>query len=191
VMESFEALKVISRHRGRAIVVAATTAGREWGQISTNPDLDLPWIVSMGKASSVGLGLALARPETKVMVFDGDGSLVMNLGTMLTIVNMAPPNLTHFIFENRIYRTTGGQPVPNAGRFSFAALARDAGYAHVYELEELKDLENTMETIMSQGGPTFVCLKVPSITERTPFRYPPLGQTSEIISRLNAALRDP
>jgi len=65
-----------------------------------------------GKASSVGLGLALARPETKVLIFDGDGSLVMNLGTMLTICNMAPPNLIHFLFENRIYRTTGGSPSP-------------------------------------------------------------------------------
>jgi thiamine pyrophosphate-dependent acetolactate synthase large subunit-like protein len=188
MIDSFEALKIIARHRGKAIVVAATTAGREWGQISTNTDLDLPWLASMGKASSVGLGLALARPETKVLVFDGDGSLVMNLGTLLTISNMAPPNLIHFLFENQIYRTTGGQPIPNAGRFSFAALARDAGYAHVYEFDELKSFEDKIETIMTQAGPTFVHFKVPSLADRTAFVYPRLGQTPEIISRLNAAL---
>ncbi len=189
MMDSFEALKIISRFRGDAIVVSATTAGREWGQISTNTDLDLPWLASLGKASSVGLGLALARPERKVLVFDGDGGLVMNLGTMLTISNMAPPNLIHFLFENRIYRTTGGQPIPNAGKFSFAALARDAGYAHVYEFEELVTLEDNIETLMSQAGPTFVCLKIPSVADRTAFVYPRLGQTPEIMSRLSAGFQ--
>ena len=186
MMESFEALKIISRYRGNIIIIATMTANHEWPQVSTNPDLDLMFTGAMGKASSMGLGLALARPDRKVIVLDGDGSLLMNLGGLVTIANMAPPNLIHFLFENRVYRETGGQPIPNAGKFSFAALARDAGYANVHEFEELENLENNMEIIVSQAGPTFICLKVPPATERPPF---PLTTTSSIISRFRTALQ--
>ena len=186
MMESFEALKVISQHRGNAIIIATMTANFEWPQVSTNPDLDLMFTGAMGKASSVGLGLALAMPDKKVIVLDGDGSLLMNLGSLVTIVNMAPPNLIHFVFDNSVYRTTGGQPLPNAGKINFIALARDTGYASVHEFEDLESLKNSIETIVNQVGPTFVCLKVPAATERPPF---PLVRTPDIISRFRAALQ--
>ena len=187
MIDSVEALKVISQHRGNAIVVGAHTAGREWGAISTRKELDLTWSVSMGKASSVGLGLALGRPDAKIFVFDGDGSLVMNLGTLLTVSDISPPNLVHFVFENGIYRTTGGQPIPSAGRFSFTELARVAGYAHTHDFEELEILKEEIENVVNQAGPTFVCIKVPPITEKSP-PYPPLGETDEIIARLRKGL---
>jgi thiamine pyrophosphate-dependent acetolactate synthase large subunit-like protein len=190
MMDSLEALKVILQHRGNAIVVGAHTAAREWGQISDKKDLDLPCGAAMSKVSSVGLGIALGRPDVKVLVFDGDGSLVMNLGTLLTIANMAPPNLIHFVFQNRIYRTTGGQPVPDIDKFSFIELARTAGYPNVYEFDKLENFKENMGTIMSQAGPTFVCLKVPSIIDKAP-PYPRLGTTVEIIARLNSALGTP
>jgi len=186
MMESFEALKVISRHRGSAIIVPTMTANREWPQVSTNPALDWMYSGAMGKASSMGLGLALAQPDRKVIVLDGDGSLLMNLGSLVTIANMAPPNLIHFVFENGVYRETGGQPIPNAGKFSFAALAGDAGYANVYEFEDLESLEKNIETVVNQVGPTFVCLKVPPATERPPF---PFIMARSIISRFKAALQ--
>jgi len=186
MMESFEALKVISQHRGNAIIVATMTADLEWPQVSTNPDLDLMFSEAMGKASSTGLGLALAQPDKKVIVLDGDGSLLMNLGSLVTIANMAPRNLIHFVFENTVYRTTGGQLIPAAGKFSFIALARDAGYANVHEFEDLESLENNLETVINQVGPTFVCLKLLPATERPPF---PFVRTADIISRFRAALK--
>ena len=185
MMESFEALKVISQHRGNAIIVATMTANFEWPQVSTNPGLDLMFSGAMGKASSMGLGLALAQPEKKVIVLDGDGSLLMNLGSLVTIANMAPRNLIHFVFENTVYRTTGGQPIPAAGKFSFIAMARGAGYANVHEFDDLESLENNVETVINQVGPTFVCLKVPPATERPSF---PFVRTADIISRFRAAL---
>ena len=186
MIESFEAQKVISRHRDKAIVVTVFTTNREWPQVSANPDLDLPLNGAMGKASSLGLGLALAQPGRKVIVLDGDGSLLMNLGSLVTIANMAPPNLIHFVFENGIYRTTGGQPIPNAGKFSFKGLAREAGYANVHEFDDLASLENNMETILNQIGPTFVCLKVPPATDRPPF---PRVSAVDVIPRFKLALR--
>ena len=172
MIENSEALKVISQHRDDAIVVTTMTAGVEWPQVSTNPDLDLPAMGAMGKTSSVGLGLALAQSAKKVIIFDGDGSLLMNLGSLVTIANMAPPNLVHFVFENRVYRTTGGQLIPNAGKFSFMGLAKAAGYANAHEFEELEIFKNNIGAILNQAGPTFVCLKVPPNTERPPFPFP-------------------
>ncbi len=186
MMESLEALKVISQHRGNAIVVATMTANQEWPQVSTNLSLDLAFSGVMGKASSVGLGLALARPDKKVIILDGDGSLLMNLGSLVTIANMAPPNLIHFVCENGVYRVSGSQLIPNAGKFSFAALARSAGYANVHEFEDLESLENDVETVINQVGPTFVCLKLPPATERSPF---PFVRTADIISLFRAAIQ--
>ena len=186
MMESFEALKVISEYRGNAIIIATMTSNIEWPQISSNPSLDLLFSEAMGKASSVGLGLALAQPNRKVIVLDADGSLLMNLGGLVTIANMAPPNLIHFVLENSAYRLTGGQPIPRAGKLSFMALARDAGYPNVYEFNELEGLRNNMDTIINQVGPTFICLKVPPLTEWPPF---PLARAPiDIISKLRATL---
>lgn len=191
MMDSFEAQKVISRHRSNAIVVPTMTANFEWPQVSTNVDLDFSFIGAMGKASSVGLGLALARPDKKVIVLDGDGSLLMNLGSLVTIANMAPRNLVHFVFENSVYRITGGQPTPGTGKIDFVGLARAAGYPNVHEFEELDSLENSIETVLNQAGPTFVCLKMPPATERPPFplTWFPLMRTTDVVSRFRAALQ--
>ncbi len=186
MIESFEAQKVISKHRGNAIVVAVMTTNREWPQVSTNPDLDLPLNGAMGKASSLGLGLALAQPARKVIVLDGDGGILMNLGSLVTIANMAPPNLIHFVFENGTYRSTGGQPIPNAGKLSFLGLAREAGYGKVHEFEDLVSLENSIETLLNQIGPTFVCLKITPANERPPF---PLVRTIDRVPRFIAAVQ--
>ena len=126
MMQNIDALRVISKYRGNGVIVATMTANYEWGQVTDNPGLDLMFSGAMGKASSVGLGLALAMPQRKVIVLDGDGSLLMNLGSLVTIANIAPANLIHFVFENTIYRTTGGQPVPMAGKISLTKMAEGA-----------------------------------------------------------------
>jgi len=186
LIDSLEAQKVISRHRGNAVVVPTMSTNFEWPQVSTNPDLDVMFSGAMGKASSVGLGVALARPDRKVIVLDGDGSLLMNLGSLVTIANMAPPNLIHFVFENDVYRTTGGQPIPRAGKISFTGLAAAAGYANVHEFADLESLERNIEAVFNEVGPTLVCLKIVPTSERSPF---PLTTFLSIIPRFKAALQ--
>jgi phosphonopyruvate decarboxylase len=189
MMESFEAVKVISQHRGDALIVAEMTPGAELPVVSTRPEFDLPfnW-AAMGKGSSLALGLALARPDRKVFVLDGDGSLLMNLGSLVTIAHMAPPNFTHFLFDNRVYRCTGGQPVPGAGKVNFAALARNVGYANVYEFEDLQTLEDNIDIVINQVGPTFVCLKVSPALDKPipPFPY---VRVSDAVDQFRAALQ--
>lgn len=184
MIDSLEAVKIIEKYRDDAIVVATMLANIQWAKVSDNP-LDMMFTGAMGKASSLGLGLALARPDKKVIVLDGDGSLLMNLGSLVTIANLAPPNFIHFVFENNIYYISGGQPIPNAGKISFAGLGKSAGYTNAYQFSSLKRFSDKLGTIMNQAGPTLISLKL----SPTPQLSGPLIFTKSIIPRFSTALQ--
>jgi thiamine pyrophosphate-dependent acetolactate synthase large subunit-like protein len=180
-----EALKAISERRGDAIVVSTMMAAREWPPFTTCEQLDLPLTGCMGKASSLGLGIALARPGRKVIVLDGDGSLLMNLGSLVTIANARPRNLVHCVFENGIYEVTGGQPVPGEGTFNFAMIARGAGFPNVYDLDDTASMADQLDEAFSKPGPTFITLRV------TPVGNPgsrPKRKTAHAVREVKEAL---
>ena len=160
MIPAIEAIKAINKERNNAIVVGTMTPNRYWGSVSDNKRFDLPIYGAMGKASSVGLGLALAQPDKKIVVLDGDGGLLMNLGSLVTIADQQPENYIHFVFEDGIYFTTGGQPVPGSGQFSLAGMSKNAGFRNAYEFEALEDFVSELPGIMRETGPVFVCLKV-------------------------------
>lgn len=187
MIDDFEALKAISEQRGDAVVVATMTANFIWPQVSTNPGLDLMFSGAMGKASSVGLGLALARPDKQVIVLDGEGSLLMNLGTLVTVAQMAPRNFIHFVLDNDVYRTSGGQPVPNAGMTSYTGFAQAAGYPAVHSFDDLEALRKDIAAVMNQTGPVFVVLKTVPAQERPPY---PITFITGIIGRFKTALQN-
>jgi len=95
-----------------------------------------------------------------VIVLDGDGSLLMNLGSLVTIAEVAPRNLVHFVCENGTYEANGGHPIPGAGRISFAGFARAAGYRTVHEFSELAAFGERIGAVLKEEGPVFVVLKV-------------------------------
>lgn len=104
---------------------------------------------AMGLASSIGLGLALNLPDEKVVVLDGDGSLLMNLGTLTTLARYQPPNLTHIVFDNGSLLSTGGfASHTTSGITDLAAIARGAGIANV-------DLVTTPMEFMGAVGDAF------------------------------------
>src|SRR6476620_5667040 len=129
-----------SARRAADIVVTTMGAAREW-MIRGARDTDLVFVPSsMGQATSVGLGLALAQPKRRVIVVNGDGSMLMNLGSLVTITAVAPANLVVILADNGVYEVTGSQPTPGAaaGRASgasidFAAMARACGFESVYQ----------------------------------------------------------
>src|SRR6185295_12276872 len=127
-----ECLKTFQRHRNDEIVVAVYMAAQEMTHIMTG-DLNYTFTGAMGQGSSHALGLALGRPDKRVVLFDGDGSLLMNLGSLVTIANAAPKNYIHCLCENGTYETNGAVPIPNRARVSFTGLARAAGYPKTYE----------------------------------------------------------
>lgn len=185
MISSTDAVKAISDVRGDAIVVSTMTPNRLWESVTGNPELDLPVFGAMGKASSVALGLALAQPDKKVLALDGDGGLLMNLGSLVTIAGMGPENLVHFAFEDGMYFTTGGQPVPGAGKFNLSGMAREAGYKETFEFDNFEDFVSELPGILEKTGPVFVCLKV---VHGNTMPEVIIGNTGAAMKRLNARL---
>ena len=104
-------------------------------------------------------------------MLDGDGSLLMNLGTLVTIANKRPENLYHFVFENGVYAVTGGQPTPGSDSISFQNMAKDSGYVAAYEIEDTEDLATSVGRILDEKGPVLICLKVQPEIENTPVQF--------------------
>ncbi len=166
MMNCIAALEVLTKERRDEVVITCMSNNHDWTEVTTRPELDMGLGGAMGKASSFALGLALARPQERVWLIDGDGSLLMNLGSLVTIAAMAPKNLIHFVWENDAYDTTGGQAVPGAGIFDFSVIARGAGYSHAFVFEEVEEFRNRVKEVLSLPGPTLVALKVASLGRR-------------------------
>ncbi len=170
MINNTEAVKIIDSKRGDAVFVATMNANNvSFGlpTITSNEKLDFPISGAMSKASSVALGLALAQPQRKIVVLDGDGSLLMNLGSMVTVASKAPTNLYHFLFDNGVYAVTGGQPVPGTGRADWEEMAKGAGYAAVFNFDNLEDLATGIDQALAATGPVFVRLAVTPEIENT------------------------
>jgi sulfopyruvate decarboxylase subunit beta len=159
MMKRDECLKVLARHRRTEIVVPVYTAAQEWIHISPS-EWNFTFVSAMGQGSSHALGLALGRPDRRVIVLDGDGSLLMNLGSLVTIANAAPKNFIHCVCENGTYETNGAVRIPNAGRVSFTGLAAAAGYPKTYEFSNLDDWDRALDQILKEDGPILVDLKM-------------------------------
>jgi len=154
------AFRILARHVGDAIVVPVYQAAQEWRAIQPDHALTYYSIGAMGQASSAALGLAIGRPDKRIIVLDGDGSLLMNLGTLVTIASQAPKNLVHFLCENGMYEANGAHPIPGRGAVSFAGLARAAGYPKVHEFNELDVFESRITSLLREDGPIFATLKL-------------------------------
>jgi len=153
--DCFEALK---RHITNEIVVATYTSAHDWVAIAPR-ELNYFSTGAMGLASSHALGIALGAPQRRVVVLDGDGSLCMNLGTLVTIAAAGPRNFIHFVSHNGTYEANGAHPLPSR-KIDFAGLARSAGYKYACTISELADFENQIGGLLKMEGPVFVELQV-------------------------------
>ena len=177
MMATEEILKVFAKHRGDAIVVPGR-GGRHWTRLSTRPGLDLPvGDPSMGGHASFALGLALAQPGRKVVLFDSEGDLLMGLGVLATIAEQEPGNLYHFLLDNGCYATTGGQPVPNAQNVAYDGLARAAGYSRTHRFDNLESFAIEIERILAAPGPVFTWLRIVPDVENRPIKQRTRWQT--------------
>lgn len=165
-MQLEEALDALARHRRDEVVIATMSAAVLWPRRSSSPR-DLGYYAPMGSASSVGLGLALARPDLRVVVLDGDGSLLMNLGTLVTIGTWRPHNLLHVVLDNGSYAVTGGQPTPTAASSRLADLARAAGIPDVVEVDDLETWEEHLPRLLAATSCTFARVAVTSTYDRS------------------------
>ncbi len=158
-MKRDQALRVLSEHYPDGIVVPVYQGAFDWMGIRPHP-LNYLCSGAMGQGSSHALGLALACPEESVVVLDGDGSLLMNLGSLVTIGNQSPRNLTHFVCQNGIYEVNGEFPVPGKNTIDFAAMAIAAGYKEAPPFTDIDSFSRSLPSILTAPGPVLVALHV-------------------------------
>ncbi|MGE5303325.1 MAG: thiamine pyrophosphate-dependent enzyme, partial [Alphaproteobacteria bacterium] len=123
---------------------------------------------NLGLASSVGLGLALALPHRKVIIFDGDGSILLNLGSLATIANQHPRNLIHIVFDNECYESSRGAPTATAGVTDLAAMAKGAGFSHVVTVHDVSQFEEAFLNALARNELSFILAKVESGIAKVP-----------------------
>ncbi len=132
-------------------------------------------IGSMGLASSIGLGIALKDTGRKVFVFDGDGNILMNLGSLTTIGSLKPKNLIHVIFDNSVHESTGSQPT-NTNFVSIEKIAKTCNYNHTFTTKTKNDFEKILRKIKKLNGPIMIVVKIQkSNNKKSPrINYEPL-----------------
>jgi phosphonopyruvate decarboxylase len=163
-----------ARHDDEVIVTTMGSA-REWMKFGDPHPLDFILVPSsMGHGTSIGLGLALARPDHRVIVCSGDGSLLMNLGTLASIVAANVPNLVVVVFDNGVYEVTGQQPTAAAaaarvgGRSAdFPGIARACGFESVHGFADGAAWAALARGVLDAPGPTFIALDVEPVAGGT------------------------
>ncbi|MBV9175200.1 MAG: thiamine pyrophosphate-binding protein [Chloroflexi bacterium] len=162
-MHRRDAIAALVAERGDAITVTTEQAIGAWRAAVPEPANEIPdhldIVGCMGAASAIALGIALAKPERRVIIVDGDGSLLMQLGSLVTIAGAAPANLYHFVFENGVYETSGSQPLPGEGRFDLAEMARAAGYVQSLRFDDSDQFAARLPDILKSRGPAFISVR--------------------------------
>ena len=171
-MKRFECLQVIAPLvKDELFVTTAGGATAEWNAVRQS-DGNIQ-VKTLGLCSSIGLGIALSLPKRKVFVFDGDGALWMNLGSLATIGLHQPKNLIHICWDNQQYESSGGEPTAStAGNIDFAAVARSAGIKSSRAVSTVDELQQAVSHALSHDGPHFIWARIEAgRAEAPPLRY--------------------
>ena len=171
-MKRFECLQAIAPLvKDELFVTTAGGATSEWNAV--RPSDGNIQVKTLGLCSSIGLGLAIGLPKRKVFVFDGDGALWMNLGSLATIGLHQPKNLIHICWDNKQYESSGGEPtVSTAGNIDFAGMARSAGIHSSRAVATVDELKEAVSYAFNHDGPHFICASIEAgRAEAPPLRY--------------------
>jgi sulfopyruvate decarboxylase subunit beta len=160
VLTKDQLLKPISLHRKDAVVITTMGVVRPWGNYSQS-ELDFASADSaMGHAADLALGIALAQPRRKVICLNGDGSMLMTLGTLVTIIHSGARNLILFVIQNDTYEITGNQPVPGASLTDYVTLARGAGFTKAHSFSRAEEYSACLPELLCEEGPVFISVRV-------------------------------
>lgn len=154
MMEAGEAIAAIREARSDEVVVTTMSGLGFWPDASPR---DFRLLGLMGAAASIGLGIAIARPDTDVWVVDGDGSLLMQLGVLAAVGDAEPARFTHIVIDNRVYGVSGAQAVPASRELSWCEMAIAAGYASAVECRSVEEIGAALAG--SGGGPRLVAVR--------------------------------
>ena len=158
-MKRAEAVEAIFRYLDREIVVCANgMIGRE-AYTARDREGNFYMVGSMGLASSIGLGVALSRPDRRVVVLDGDGNVLMALGTLAQVGSARPTNYLQVCLDNETYGSTGGQKTIS-DRIELHQIARAAGYARAARADSWDEFHRLLPEYLKAPGPSFLLVKV-------------------------------
>ena len=191
MIQADDMFKAFESHREDSVVIVTGTGGKHWADHTTKQNRDLNMGGAMGHTTSAALGLALGLPGEKVVLFDSEGALLMNLGIIATIAGQKPKNFLHLLMDNECYATTGGQPVPNSQDINYAGMAKEAGYTAAYSFDNIEDFATNIGNIMKEEGPVFVAMKMVPEVENEPIGNRPRRVTrsrAETITALRSEL---
>jgi thiamine pyrophosphate-dependent acetolactate synthase large subunit-like protein len=168
-MKRNEAIKMILNYLDDEDIAIFTTGmiSRETFDIKDR-EANFYMLGSMGLVSSVGLGIAI-NTNKKVIIFDGDGSMLMDMGTMALIGSQRPPNLIHIVLDNQSYQSTGGQPTVS-NTVELYRVAIDTGYNCSVRTNEMEELETALKKAINKEGPHFILVKVLEKQDKIPER---------------------
>jgi thiamine pyrophosphate-dependent acetolactate synthase large subunit-like protein len=153
-----DAIIKILEHVGKNPIVAANGFISRDLFNSGDKDSNFYMIGSMGLASSISLGISLENPKKRIFVFDGDGNILMNLGSLTTIGSESPKNLIHIVFDNSKHESTGGQPT-NSSLIHLEQIAKVSKYK-AFKVKNIPELEKILKKIKNMKGPIFILVKI-------------------------------
>lgn len=164
-MSREEAIQTVASALGEKDCIVSTTGmiSRELfeyrASMNQGHERDFLTVGSMGHASQIALGIAMAKPDRKIWCFDGDGAAIMHMGSMAIVANKAPKNYVHVVFNNGAHDSVGGQPTVGL-KINLPAIAQAVGYSVVYSVETNEYLQELLTKIKNQEGPVFLEVKV-------------------------------
>ena len=158
-MNNYEACGVIHQFRGDALVTNTMSAMFAITAVSPSP-LNMASVPLMGGASCLGLGLAIAQPERHVFVLDGDSSLLMELGSLAQIADVAPKKYIHFVFNNQLQFSGLGNLDRPGRHLDFCGMAKAAGYKSAQRITSAQALAEAFPALLAEDGPHFVELDI-------------------------------
>jgi len=160
-----EAVKIVAKNAGKNPIVSANGfMSRDLFEVN-DKESNFYMIGSMGLASSIGLGIALKNPKKRIFIFDGDGNILMNLGSLVTIGSLKPKNLIHVVFDNHSHESTGNQPT-NSSKINLEKIAKNANYK-IFVIKSKRKLILILDQIKKLQGPIFLLIKISTSTERS------------------------
>ena len=160
-----EAVKIIANHIGKNPIISANGfMSRDLFEVN-DKESNFYMIGSMGLASSIGLGIALKNPKKKVFIFDGDGNILMNLGSLVTIGSLKPKNLVHVVFDNNSHESTGNQPT-SSSQINLAKIAKTVNYK-IFVVQSKTKLMSILKELKNLQGPIFLLVKISVSNERS------------------------
>ena len=154
-----EAMEIAIKEIGKQPIISANGyISRDLFNICDKQD-NFYMIGSMGLASSIGLGVALKNSKKRIFVFDGDGNILMNLGSLTTISSQKPKNMIHIVFDNSVHESTGSQPT-NTNFVSIEKIAKACKYNHTFTVRTENNFEKILRKIKKLKGPIMIVVKI-------------------------------